>query len=209
MQNMTTIFFLRHGPTKENKENRIQGQQPGNIIVRDTEQYLAAVIPLLRDKQIDLLLSSDLERAVKTRTMLKGFLQLPQLKESITPLLREKAMGFYEGMIWEEVPAAFQDQRGQDLYNFRQFGGENNEDVLQRVQSFLQHTALQYPHQHVCCVTHAGWLKQLAALAQSEAVASDGWTMRTAIYEAGLGPVGKLSYFHPIPIKAELPDEDD
>jgi len=206
---MITAFFLRHGPTEENKENRIQGQQPGTVIVRDTEVYLSAVTPLLREKRINLLVSSDLERAVVTMRMLKNFLLLPEAKEVVTPLLREKAMGYYEGMLWHEVPKAFQEQRGQELYNFRQFGGESNDDVLMRVKSFLRHVALQYPNLHVCCVTHAGWLRQLVQVASQSDVFTDGWTNRTAIYETGIGPVGELKYFHPIKIQAELPEENE
>ncbi|MEX0649667.1 MAG: histidine phosphatase family protein [Candidatus Andersenbacteria bacterium] len=205
---MTTMFFLRHGPTKENQENRIQGQQPGTLLLPQAEKYLAAVVPLLREKSPTILISSDLERASKTREILKEFLQIPELKESITPLLREKAMGFYEGMLWTEVPPQFQQQRGQQVYDFRRFGGENDDDVRGRVRETLRRFTQQYPNQRICFVTHAGWIKQLVLMADQEGVLPDGWTNRSAIYEAGVGPVGQLQYFHPITIAAELPDED-
>ncbi len=201
---MTTIFFLRHGPTQENREDRIQGQQPGTLLVRETEQYLSAVTPLLREKSPTFLISSDLDRAVKTRTMLKTFLQLPGIQESSTPLLREKAMGFYEGLLWSEVPPAFQAQRNQRGYDFRQFGGENEEDVSLRVKEALRRFAQQYPNMRLCCITHAGWLESLVSLADKEGILTDGWSDRTAIYEGGIGPIGQLVYFHPIQIEAEL-----
>lgn len=205
---MTTAFFLRHGPTKENKEGRIQGQQPGTVLVSDTERYMAAVVPLLRENNPEVLLSSDLVRAEATRTVLKNFLQLPLVAEEVTPLLREKAMGFYEGMLWEDVPEAFSEQRGLNFYNFRPFGGESNEDVRGRVRTFLQHLPRQYPNSRVCCITHAGWIAQLVVLADMEGVLPDGWSNRTAIYVADVGLDGKLVNFHPIAIEAELPDED-
>lgn len=206
---MTTAFFLRHGPTLENGEGRIQGQQPGTLLLRETEQYISAIVPLLRQKNPQILISSDLERAVKTRNILKEFLQMPNIKEGAMSLLREKTMGFYEGMLWAEVPPEFKEQRNQAKYDFRKFGGENDEDVANRVATALRKLAQQYLNQRVCCVTHAGWLKQLVLLADQKGVLPDGWTHRTAIYEAGLGPIGQLQYFHPIAIEAELPVDED
>ncbi len=206
---MTTVFFIRHGPTQENQEERIQGQQPGTLLVRETEQYIASIVPLLREKSPTLLIASDLERAVKTLEILKKFLQLPDLKEGLTPLLREKAMGYYEGMAWSEVPSTFQQQRGKQFYDFRQFGGENDEDVRNRVMEFLRRTAQQYPRQKICCITHAGWIKQLVQVANTEGILPDSWTHRTAIYEGGIGLIGQLQYFHPIPIEAQLPEDTD
>ena len=205
---MTTVFFLRHGPTEENMESRIQGQQPGTILPRETEQYISAITPLLREKSPEILISSDLERAVKTRETLKTFLQIPELKEAMDSLLREKAMGYYEGMLWSEVPAEFQEKRGQSSYDFRRFGGENSSDVKDRVKQFLRKIAQQYPSRRLACITHAGWLKQLVEIADTEGMLPDGWTNRTAIYEGGVGPTGQLQYFHPVNIEAELPEGD-
>lgn len=206
---MTTMFFLRHGPTQENREGRIQGQQPGTLLIRETEQYISAITPLLREKSPSVLLSSDLERAVKTREVLKTFLQISTLKEGSTPLLREKAMGFYEGLLWTEVPETFRAQRNQRNYDFRQFGGENEEDVTARVVEALRRFAQQYSNMRICCVTHAGWLGALVSLADKGGILADGWSDRTAIYEAGVGPIGQLMYFHPIQIEAELPLDED
>lgn len=206
---MTTIFFLRHGPTKENREGRIQGQQPGTLLIRETEQYLSAVTPLLREKAPTVLLSSDLERAVKTSEILQSFLQVPELKTGTTPLLREKAMGYYEGLLWSQVPPVFQAQREERNYDFRRFGGENEEDVNLRVKEALRRFAQQYSNTRLCCITHAGWLEALVSIADKEGILTDGWTNRTAIYEGGVGPVGQLLYFHPINIEAELPLEED
>jgi broad specificity phosphatase PhoE len=207
---MTTVFFLRHGPTQENKEGRIQGQQPGTLLLRETEGYISAIVPLLRQKNPTILICSDLERAVRTCTILKETLGIADVKQSYSPLLREKAMGFYEGMLWAEVPAEFQEQRGQSNYDFRKFGGENDSDVQYRVREMLRRLAQEYPNQRVACITHAGWIRQLVSIADKEGMLPDGWSNRTAIYEGGIGPIGQLQYFHPITIEAQLStDEED
>lgn len=205
---MTTVFFLRHGPTQENQEGRIQGQQPGTLLLPETQAYIQAVTPILRQKNPNYLMCSDLDRAVQTCAMVKEALGLP-LKESYNPLLREKAMGFYEGMLWNEVPAEFQEQRGQSSYDFRQFGGENDADVQSRVRETLRRLALEYPGQRLACITHAGWIRQLVLIADKEGMLPDGWTNRTAIYEAGIGPIGQLQYFHPIAIETPTIEEED
>lgn len=201
---VTTAFFLRHGLTRENKENRVQGQQPGTLQVIDTERYVAAIVPLLRAKNPNVVLSSDLERAVRTRHILKRFLQIPDAREGTMPLLRERAMGYYEGMLWDEVPEAFRQEMSRDEYDFRKFGGENNQDVRERVRATLRTLAVQYDGQKVVCVTHAGWLRELVNLADTQGVVADGWTKRQAIYEAGIGVGGAFRYFHPINIEAQI-----
>ncbi len=206
---MTTVFFLRHGPTQENAESRIQGQRPGTLLIPDTERYVAAVVPLLREKKLDMLLSSDLQRAVDTRDILKRFLQHPEIREGISPLLREKAMGFYEGMLWQEVPGDFRELRGRTNYDFRTFGGENDVDVQNRVKNMLREFSLRYPQLRIACVTHAGWLEQLVLLADKTGVLSNQWSDRSAIYEAGVGSVGKLQYFHALNIEASIEFDSD
>ena len=206
---MTTVFFVRHGPTEENKIHRIQGQQPGTLLIPETERYLAAITPLLREKAPQLLLSSDLDRAVRTREVLQDFLQIPDIKYGVSPLLREKAMGFYEGMLWSEVPPEFHAQLRKSDYDFRKFGGENEEDVRERVKEALRRFSQRYPNMRIACITHAGWLRQLVQLADKEGVLPDGWTKRTAIYESGLGPIGQLKYFHPIKIQATISAEEE
>lgn len=205
---MTTVFFLRHGPTQENQEGRIQGQQPGTLLTQETQTYINAIIPILRQKNPAYLMCSDLERAVQTCTMIKDALGLP-IKESYNPLLREKAMGFYEGMLWSEVPPEFQEQRGQSTYDFRQFGGENEADVQGRVRETLRRLAQEYPNQRLACITHAGWIRQLVTMADKEGMLPDGWTNRTALYEAGIGTIGQLQYFHPIVIETQVIEEED
>jgi broad specificity phosphatase PhoE len=206
---MTTVYFLRHGPSQENGEGRVQGQQPGTLLIPDTERYLTALVPLLRTKDFTMLLSSDLQRAVTTREILKKFLLKPDIKEGVSPLLREKAMGYYEGMLWKDVPPAFQEQRGKVDYDFRSFGGENDTDVKDRVRYALRELALRYPNAHICCVTHAGWLKQLVQIADTAGVIPDQWSNRSAIYEVGLGPLGQLRYLRSMNIEAQVVAEEE
>lgn len=201
---MTTAFFLRHGPTRENKENRIQGQQHGTIELPDTERYIAAVVPLLRKAQPNVILSSDLERAVRTRDVLRAFLQIPLARDGSLPMLRERAMGYYEGMLERDVPESFRRELESHNYDFRKFGGENSDDVRERVRLTLKMLNTDYKQSRVACITHAEWLHQLVYLADEDGIFNDDWSNREAIYSADIGPEGTLERFDTILIEAGI-----
>ncbi len=201
---MTTIYFLRHGMTQENSDVRIQGQRHGTLLLPETERYLAGIVPLLRQGKISVLVSSDLDRAITTRKLLKQFLHDPTIKEVETPLLRERAMGYYEGMLWEDVPTAFQAQRQSDEYDFRSFGGEHVDDVRQRVRYTLAECGRRYPHHAIGCITHAGWLQQLVWLARATHPVGDHWSDRTGVYQAEVNREGTLVNLQAIPIEARV-----
>lgn len=201
---MTTVIFLRHGPTQENHDGRIQGQRPGQLLWRETEVYISAVTPLLRPKNPSLLVSSDLERAVSTRQILKDFLQLPDIPEVTLSSLRERSVGAYEGKLWTEIPAVLQAQRGKSTYDFSVCGGEKSAEVAERVAATLHYLAREYTDTHICCVAHACWLQQLFHLV-SQAALPDDWFDRTAIYETKLASNGAISKFDLMQIQAKLP----
>lgn len=203
---MTTITFLRHGPTQENNEGRIQGQRPGKLLVRETEAYLAAITPLLRDQNPRLLVSSDLERATLTRSMLKSFLQLADVKEETLSLLRERSVGTYEGKLWTEIPLELQQQQGEGHYDFSVCGGEKSEDVAERVVETLKYFSREYTDSQVYCVAHACWLQQLFSLVSREALPAD-WFDRTAMYKTTLNATGDIEQFKLIQIQAKLPKD--
>lgn len=202
---MTTIYFLRHGLTQENKEGRIQGHLPGNVLLHDTERYLAGITPLLRKREPQVIISSDLERAAKTREVLKKFLCLPnELEEGEWSLLREVSMGWCEGRVWAEVPAGVKENSGESDYDFTEYGGENKAMVRERVKKALLAMAQAYDGKAVVCVTHAGWLRELVDYIRHEEGLAEGWKRRSAIYEARVDPRGTVISFEPVDIKAYM-----
>lgn len=189
--------------TLENKEGRIQGHLPGNVLLSNTERYLAGLIPLLRKKKPQVIISSDLERASKTREVLKKFLNLPdELEEREWSLLREVSMGWYEGRLWTEVPESVKKKNGESDYDFTEYGGENKKMVRERVERTLLDMAERYSGKVVVCVTHAGWLRELVDYIKHEKGLAEGWKRRSAIYEASVDSKGTVVSFEPVDIKA-------
>jgi len=206
---MTTAIFLRHGLTVENREDRLQGQQPGSLLVPEAERFLAGVVPLLREKKINVLISSDLDRAIDTRDILHTFLQLPYVQVDESKLLREISAGVFEGMLWPEAPAHLKQQRQHGGLDFRSGGGENEADVRERVKAFLKLISGQYLNQRLCCVTHAEWMGQLVAVAGHAGDLPKQWVDRLVITECGIADSGTITYLEPISIRAyvDLPDQ--
>ncbi|MDP3997070.1 MAG: histidine phosphatase family protein [Candidatus Andersenbacteria bacterium] len=193
---MTNVFFLRHGPTLESQEGRLLGQHHGTILPPQTERYAAAVAPLLRAQKVQLLLSSDLARAQETSHILAKFFP-SGIKEANQPLLREKNLGFYEGMRWSATPADFQKTRHQTEYDYRPLGGESDEDVVRRVKQTLKELANRYPNMTVACVTHSGWLQQLAKLAGQDLTLPGQDKGEIVIIETNLNPDGTIKSLTP------------
>ncbi len=204
---MTKIFFLRHGLTKANIEERIQGQQPGELLFPEAERYLAAVVPLLRRHTIEILASSDLARGIVSRQILKKFLAsgVPSInvKELELKLLREQDVGRLDGYLWSKVPLEIKKQRGLPNLDFHEYGGETPGELRGRVDKTLRHLLKIYANKTICCIVHGAWFQQLVDLAGQEAHIPDQWSNRSAIYEATLQKPGIIRNLLPLIIEGD------
>lgn len=207
---MVTVFFVRHGPTDENIKGIITGQQPGQLLNVETEHYIAGVAPLLRRAEPKMIFSSDLKRAVLTRRILKEFLQLEKIEEVETPLLRERSLGSWEGKLWKDIPGAIKNQRQEksETYNYRPFGGENHHDVCDRVRAMIEAISKQEEAKTICCVTHSGWLRQLAVILKKNKFLPDDWIHRRSIYQAKITPSQEVKSLVAIRIDAHVSGDD-
>ncbi len=100
---MTTIVAVRHGETAWNREGRMQGWAPVTLNDRGREQADAAGAWLASEFAFDAVYSSDLQR---TRETTERFLDhLPFTSEEVRyePAWRERDIGVYQGLPYEEV----------------------------------------------------------------------------------------------------------
>jgi broad specificity phosphatase PhoE len=97
------IFIFRHGETDWNAEGRFQGHT--DVPLNDKGRAQAtALIPILREKKVEAILSSDLSRARETAQIIGAALSVP-LFEDIG--LREAFLGDAQGLTWEEIQNSF------------------------------------------------------------------------------------------------------
>ncbi len=138
-QAKTTIFLVRHGETVDNARRIMQGQTPGELNERGREQA-AAVARRLAEEQIDVVVASDLQRAVQTAEYISACHGLPV---TTTPLLRERDWGSFTGRY---IPDLKGEKWPDDI--------ETEEALLLRARSFLLHVTATYPGERVVAVGH-------------------------------------------------------
>ena len=157
---MTELLVIRHGETDWNRQHRFQGQ----IDVPLNDNGLAQAGRLGRrlvDEPVDVLISSDLQRAHSTA---EAVTQACGLQAQIDPLWREQGFGMLEGL---DVPTIR--SRHADLWSswtrhdadYALPGGESNATFHARVMRALQAVLLAHAGRRVVVVTHGGVLDML------------------------------------------------
>ncbi len=135
----TTIFLVRHGETVDNARQIMQGQTQGCLNEKGREQA-QQVARRLAAEQVDVIVASDLQRAVQTAEIIAEPHGLPVLT---TPLLRERDWGSFTGRF---IP----DLRGEvwpdDI--------ESEEALLERARLVLKYITTTWPEKRVVAVGH-------------------------------------------------------
>ena len=151
----TQLLIVRHGETVWNIQDRIQGHQDSDL----TETGIAqahALAERFREDSFSALYSSDLGRAYRTAEIIAaktGHTIRPD------PRLRERHLGIFQGLTWEEVERAYPAER--DAY--RAEGpdyiipkGESTRQHIHRSISGIEEIARRHPGDTVLTVTHGG-----------------------------------------------------
>lgn len=160
------IYIFRHGETDWNRERRLQGHTdiPLNETGRNQARELAKKVHAL---QPELILSSDLSRALETATIVNDLLQVPM---HLSDNLRECRMGEPEGMLRDEVLALY----GQDAWDrwisvkesdqdFVFKNGESKREHLVRMTGYIESFLQENPNlKRIAVSTHGASLRRLA-----------------------------------------------
>jgi len=157
---MTTLFVARHGQTDWNLERRWQGHADPPLNATGREQA-GRLGDSLADRGIEVVVSSDLRRAVETAELAGTRLGLAV---ELDARLREVDVGEWSGLTSAEVEARYPEG-----YRRRREGrtgwaeGEDLGAMAERVVSALHDLGAVYPGRRVLVVTHGGPIR--AALA--------------------------------------------
>ena len=95
----TTILLVRHGETVDNARQIMQGQTQGELNERGREQARQVAERLATDP-VDVIIASDLRRAIQTAEIIAAPHRLPVVT---TPLLRERDWGGFTGRYIPEL----------------------------------------------------------------------------------------------------------
>ncbi len=151
------IYFLRHGETVWNVEDRIQGQLDSLLTVKGVAQAEARgrlLAELIGDEGRPAMVSSPLGRARQTAAIVARVLGIEEAAITYEPRLMELRFGDWEGMTWAEVKRAhpaLHAAREADRWNFRPPGGESYSLVAARLGAWLEE---QDPSRCIVAVGH-------------------------------------------------------
>jgi alpha-ribazole phosphatase len=157
------LLLVRHGETDWNLGRRFQGHSdvPLNKVGL---QQAKALRNRLSDETIELIYSSDLERAYKTAKIIST----GKNKLQTDARLREIHFGGWEGLTYNEIQEKYPAQLAsweQDVYKTAPPHGETLEQLAGHTQSLLNDLRVDHKAETILVVTHGGVIKVLICLA--------------------------------------------
>ena len=136
---MTTLYLVRHGETVDNANQIMQGQTQGELNANGIQQA-HEFSEQWKDKEIDIILASDLKRAIDTARIIAEPHRLDVLT---TPLLRERDWGSFTGRF---IPDLKGEVWPDDI--------ETQENLLSRAGEFIAYVKETFPGKKVLAVGH-------------------------------------------------------
>ena len=135
------IYYVRHGQTVWNREQRLQGRADSPLTLQGVRHALAYG-ELLRDAldgETDIALrTSPLGRARQTAAIVADVLELSTTQVVEDPLLAEHDLGRFAGLRWSEIESElgvpYENARGWD---FRPPDGESRREMFERAERWL------------------------------------------------------------------------
>lgn len=138
------LFFVRHGQTHWNRDQRLQGQLDSPLTLKGIRQVVAYGQYLAKelDGRKPVLWASPLGRAVQSAGIVAEHLHIAYDDIRFDGRLRERNQGVFDGLTRDEI-AAQGGPSGADRksWTYAAPGGESFEQVFMRAQEFLHSVA--------------------------------------------------------------------
>ncbi len=153
----TRLCVVRHGETDWNAGKRIQGQIDIPLSALGHAQARATG-NALQDEGFAALYSSDLIRARQTAEATAHLAHLPL---QLSPGLRERHYGLFEGLTYEEAAARYPEEYARHHARDPRFvpeGGESLLDLAARIGKTCEDIARRHAGEAVVLFTHGGVL---------------------------------------------------
>ncbi len=156
-----TLFTLvRHGETHWNAEDRLQGQLPSELSPLGHRQA-EAVAKKLAGIDFDAVYSSDLRRAMQT---IRYLADLTGVEVRSEPRVRERSMGVFDGLLWEDVIRRFPEEYAaykSGNLDYVMPERESSNAVYDRVIDCMEELAVRHRGGHIAVFTHGGVLHRI------------------------------------------------
>ena len=159
----TATLLLRHGQTPMSVQKRYAGRSDIPLTQIGVQQAAAAA-KRLASAGLDVIVTSPLQRAVRTAEEVAGVTGAPLVTDEG---FRETDFGAWEGLTFAEVRQRWSAELTAWLADpeVPPPGGESLAEVSTRVTAALQHVLADYQDQRVLIVSHVSPIKTLVAAA--------------------------------------------
>ena len=164
MNKCLTVYLVRHGESVWNAVGRLQGQIAHIPLTALGRQQAEQTAVRLASSGAQLVVSSDLVRAVETAQMIATSLSIPLRLERD---LREQALGVFESRLAVDVHRETEPANWIDPL-WRPAGGESLQDVYVRLERVFEELQEEQPGGRVIVVTHGDTARIALALLQGE-----------------------------------------
>lgn len=156
----THLLAIRHGETEWNRAGRFQGHLNSALNAEGMTQAAALGERLAREP-MDLLISSDLGRALQTASAIA---MRTGHEIVVEPRLRERRMGIFQGLTPAEVQANYPDEYARFRSHDPDYvipGGESMRQLYERCVACFTELAIRHAGLTLAAVTHGGVLAML------------------------------------------------
>lgn len=142
------LYVARHGQTIWNAQNKVCGITDVELTALGREQAkaLAAVVA---GRNIDVIISSPLKRAVETSKIVSDLCNIPVL---VDERLIEQNYGIYEGV--DRKDESFLNNKRNFAYKYP--NGESMMQVAYRIYGFIDEIKSKYKNNNVLIISHGG-----------------------------------------------------
>lgn len=155
MPQPTRLYLIRHGQSDGNAEGRFGGHGPTGLSELGNKQA-AATAEVLSREGVNVIYSSDLERAVQTAEYLAKRLKI---QVHASNAFRERHVGVLEGLTFDES----REQYPKDYYalvhrnvNHVISGGESYRHLLRRITAKLHNVLRDHQGERIAIYSHTG-----------------------------------------------------
>ena len=155
----TRLLLVRHAQSAWNAEGRWQGwADPPLSDLGRRQSHAAAMTLSRRERPVDVVVASDLERAVATAAVFTRVLGLGPVE--VEAGLRERDVGDFTGLTRAEIEARWPGMVGSFVQTSPP-GGETADQVLGRALPAIHRVAARHPGRDVLVVSHGGVIRNL------------------------------------------------
>jgi len=154
------LLLIRHGSTLDNEQQRYTGQADVPLSPLG-ENQVALLGQQLAHEPIDIIVTSDLQRARATGAAIAHYHQVPVYEDAA---IRESSLGAWEGLTFAELqerdPETYTGWQNEPL-NVRPPGGETIIQLRDRVVRALEFWYTGHAEDTVVWATHGGVIRVL------------------------------------------------